>query len=73
MLKKPFYGLFQLGKTKIRFCLSSIFDDLQALKRAALPGTAVRQPKSGVFQQPASPFPNPLIKRRFGALVFGIQ
>jgi len=50
-LKKPFRGLFQLGKTKMRFCLSSIFYDLRALKMTAHPCAAIRLPKNAVFQQ----------------------
>ncbi|BAO43977.1 hypothetical protein TBH_C1048 [Thiolapillus brandeum] len=53
MLKKSFHGLFQLKKTKMRFCLSSIFNDLKSLKMAAHPCAAFRLPKNGVFQQPA--------------------
>ncbi|BAO44887.1 hypothetical protein TBH_C1972 [Thiolapillus brandeum] len=52
MLKKSFHGLFQLKKTKMRFCLSSIFNDVQSLKMAAHPCAAFRLPKNGVFQQP---------------------
>jgi len=52
MLKKRFRALFQLGKTKVRFCLSSIFNDLLSLKMAAHPCAANRLSKNGVFQQP---------------------
>ncbi|BAO45034.1 hypothetical protein [Thiolapillus brandeum] len=52
MLKKSIHGLFQLEKTKMRFCLSSIFNDLWSLKMAAHPCAAIRLPKNGVFQQP---------------------
>ncbi|WP_052469829.1 IS3 family transposase [Thiolapillus brandeum] len=52
VLKKSIHGLFQLEKTKMRFCLSSIFNDLWSLKMAAHPCAAIRLPKNGVFQQP---------------------
>jgi hypothetical protein len=35
ILKKSFHGFFQFGKAKMRFCLSSIFNDRESLKIAA--------------------------------------
>jgi hypothetical protein len=54
MLKKPYHGVFPLGKTKARFYLSLIFNDLRSLKMAAHPCAAIRLPKNNVFQQPAA-------------------
>jgi len=52
MLKKSIHGLFQLGKTKMRFFLSSIFNDFKSLKMAARPCAATGCRKTGVFRQP---------------------
>jgi len=42
ILKKTFHGFFQLGKTKMRLYLSSIFNDLYLWKVAARPRAAYR-------------------------------
>jgi len=52
MSKKSFNGFFQLEKTKTRFFLSSIFNDLQPLKMAACPCTAAGCRTTGIFQPP---------------------